>query len=82
MKRDFFDPNDKRNFSSLTKEARELSKDDANALRDYYETKGVMSILIPIAVGRLIGFGIDLIMKKETKIEKIIRQGGVVRNGR
>lgn len=82
MKRDFFDPNDKRNFSSLTKEARELSKDDANALRDYYETKGVMSILIPIAVGRLIGFGIDLIMKKETKIEKVIRQGGVVRNGR
>lgn len=82
MKRDFFDPNDKRNFSSLTKEARELSKDDANALRDYYETKGVMSILIPFAIGRLIGFGIDLIMKKETKIEKIIRQEGVVRNGR
>ena len=82
MKRDFFDPNDKRNFSSLTKEARELSKDDANALRDYYETKGVMSILIPIAIGRLIGFGIDLIMKKETKIEKIISQGGVVKNGR
>lgn len=82
MKRNFFDPNDKRNFSSLTKEARELSKDDANALRDYYETKGVMSILIPIAIGKLIGFGLDLIMKQETKIEKVIRQGGVVRNGR
>lgn len=71
MKRDFFDANDKRNFSSLTKEARELSKDDANALRDYYETKGVMSILIPMAVGRLIGYGINYLMTKETKIEQI-----------
>ena len=51
MSRNYFDASDDRNFSSLVKEAKKYSKDDANKLRDHYETKGVLMTYAGIAIG-------------------------------
>jgi hypothetical protein len=69
--RNYFDSNDSRNFSSLAKEARQYSKDDANALREHYKLQGVASIVIPMLIGRGVGFVIDKLSRIETKIERV-----------
>ena len=51
MSRNYFDASDDRNFSSLVKEAKKYSNDDANKLRDHYETKGVLMAYAGIAIG-------------------------------
>lgn len=60
MSRNYFDANDSRNFCSLIKEAKKYSKNDANALRDHYETKGVLlgyaSIALGIALPKVVEF--------------------------
>ena len=73
MDRNYFDANDSRNFSSLAKEARKYSKDDANALREHYKTIGIMTMVIPWFIGRGVGFLVDKLSRMETKIDKVLK---------
>ena len=73
MERNYFDANDSRNFCSLVKEAKKYSKDNANALRDHYETKGVLSAFLGIGLG----LGLPKLAKymfATPKIEHIVKE--------
>ena len=76
MESNYFDANDSRNFCSLVKEAKKYSKDNANALRDHYETKGVLSAFLGIGLGlglpKLVKFA--EYMFATPKIEQIVKE--------
>jgi hypothetical protein len=72
MSRNYFDADDSRNFCSLVKEAKKYSKNNANKLREHYETKGILTAFATIAVS----YGLPKFVKfmtAETKIERIMR---------
>lgn len=74
MSRNFLDPNDNRNFSSLLKEARKYSKNDANALRNHYKVLGALTALAPIAVGCLLGELDIRIGRRQPAYTRIIKE--------
>ena len=75
MSRNYFDANDSRNFCSLTKEAKKYSPNNANALRDHYESKGVILgyaiIAIGLAIPKIVKFASYAFATP--KYEKIVR---------
>lgn len=72
MARNYFDPNDNRNFCSLTKEAKKYSSGNANALREHYEVKGMVE-----AVGvALLSFALTCVhdyITSKPKYDKIVK---------
>ena len=72
MARNYFDSNDTRNFCSLTKEAKKYSSDNANALREHYEVKGMVK-----AVGvALLSFALTYVhdhITAKPKYDKILK---------
>lgn len=72
MSRNYFDPNDKRNYCSLAQEAKKYSKDNANALRSHYEAVGAWKTLGIAALSFVCTCAYN-IFTAEPKYDKIVK---------
>ena len=71
--RDYFDASDSRNFCSLTKEAKQYSSTDANALREHYISKGELRIIGCYLLGGLAAW-VYRFVTAEPKYDKIVKK--------